>query len=59
MVPVERMLGGEDEKGGVDLGNAAHYDVHDASQGFSVKTEDTPGTGTNPFLVAKCTWCEG
>jgi hypothetical protein len=54
VVPVDSM-GGE-KKGhrvvysidtSVDLGNAAHYDVHDASQGFSVKTEDTPGTGTN------------
>jgi hypothetical protein len=46
VVPVEPM--GGDEQGlrvgysiatSVDLGNAAHYDVHDASQGFSAKTE--------------------
>jgi hypothetical protein len=58
VVPVEPM--GGDEKGlrvgysidtSVDLGNAAHYDVHDASQGFSVKTEDTPGTGANWFFL--------
>jgi hypothetical protein len=58
VVPVEPM--GGDEKGirvgysidtSVDLGNAAHYDVHDTSQGFSVKTEDTPGTGANCFFL--------
>jgi hypothetical protein len=57
-VRVEPMSG--DEKGlqagysidtSVDLGNAAHYDEHNASQGFSVKTEDTPGTGANRFFL--------
>jgi hypothetical protein len=58
VVPVELM--GGDEKGlrvgysidtSVGLGNAAHYDVHNASQGFSVKTKDTPGTGANWFFL--------
>ena len=35
----------------VDLGNASHYDVHDASQGYSVWTEEFPGWGTNWFFV--------
>jgi hypothetical protein len=64
VVPVEPM--GGDEKGrrvgygidtSVDLGNAAHYDVHDASEGFSVKTEDTPGTGTNWFFLLPNVHC--
>jgi hypothetical protein len=28
----------------VDLSNSSHYDVNDASQGFSIWTEDSPGT---------------
>ena len=35
----------------VDLGNAAHHDVHDASQGFSIWTEETPGTATNWYFL--------
>jgi len=35
----------------VNLGNSSHYDVHDASQGFSVWTEDFPGCGANWFFV--------
>jgi hypothetical protein len=35
----------------VDLGNASHYDVHDASQGYSVWTEEFPGRGTNWYFV--------
>ena len=27
----------------VDLSNASHYDMNDASQGFSIWTEDSPG----------------
>ncbi len=33
------------------LGNAAHDDVHDASQGFSVWMEDIPGTATNWYFL--------
>jgi hypothetical protein len=29
----------------VDLGNSSHFDVHDASQGFAVWTEEVPGHG--------------
>jgi hypothetical protein len=35
----------------VNLGNASHYDVHDASQGFSVWTEEIRGLGSNWFFV--------
>ncbi len=35
----------------VNLGNASHYDVHDASQGFSVWTEQIRGLGSNWFFV--------
>jgi hypothetical protein len=35
----------------INLGNASHYDVHDASQGFSVWTEEVPGLGANWFFV--------
>jgi hypothetical protein len=35
----------------VNLGNASHFDVHDASQGFAVWTEDVPGHGENWFFV--------
>ena len=33
----------------VDLGNLSHFNVHDASQGFAVWTEEVPGRGEN--------WC--
>jgi hypothetical protein len=58
VVPVELM--GGDWKGlcvgysidtSVDLGNAAHYDVHDTPKGFSVWTEDNPGTATNWYFL--------
>jgi hypothetical protein len=59
VVPVDPMRG--DEKGlrvgysidtSVDLGNATHYGVHDASQRFlSVKTENTMGSGANWFFL--------
>jgi hypothetical protein len=35
----------------VNLGNASHYDVHDASQGFSVWTEEVFGLGSNWYFV--------
>ena len=35
----------------VDLGNSSHSDVHDASQGFAVWTEEVPGRGENWFFV--------
>ena len=35
----------------VDLANASHFDVHDASQGFSVWTEETPGLASNWHFV--------
>jgi hypothetical protein len=35
----------------VDLGNASHFDVHDASQGYSVWTEDLRGCGENWFFI--------
>ncbi len=31
----------------VNLGKTSHFDVHDASQGFSVWTEEVPGIGAN------------
>jgi hypothetical protein len=31
----------------VNLGNRSHFDVHEASQGFSVWTEEVPGLGAN------------
>ncbi len=35
----------------INLGNASHYDVHNASRGFSVWTEEVPGLGANWFFV--------
>jgi hypothetical protein len=35
----------------VNLANASHYDVNDASQGFSIWTEDKPGTTANWYFV--------
>ena len=35
----------------INLGNASHYDVHDASQGFSIWTEELRGVGYNWFFV--------
>ena len=35
----------------IDLGNSSHYDSNDASQGFSVWTEDVPGMGDNWYFV--------
>ena len=35
----------------VNLSNASHYDVNDATQGFSIWTEDTPGSTKNWFFV--------
>jgi hypothetical protein len=35
----------------VDLANASHYSVNDASQGFSVWTEDMPGVADNWYFV--------
>jgi hypothetical protein len=35
----------------INLGNASHNDVHDASQGFSVWTEELRGVGYNWFVV--------
>ena len=35
----------------VNLGNASHFDVNDASQGFSVWTEEVPGLDANWFFV--------
>ena len=35
----------------VDLGNASHFDVHDASQGYSVWTEELRGRGKNWFFI--------
>lgn len=35
----------------VNLSNASHFDVHDASQGFSTWTEDYPGSTKNWFFV--------
>ena len=35
----------------VNLGNSSHFDVHDASQGFSVWTEEVLGVGENWFLI--------
>jgi hypothetical protein len=35
----------------VNLGNASHYDVHDASQGYSVWTEENPGRGANWYFI--------
>jgi hypothetical protein len=35
----------------VNLGNALHNDVHDASQGFSVWTEEIFGLGSNWYFV--------
>ena len=35
----------------VDLSNASHYDVNDASQGFSIWTEDVPGSTTDWYFV--------
>ena len=35
----------------INLGNASHFDVHDASQGFSVWTEELRGLGYNWYFV--------
>ena len=35
----------------VDLGNASHFDLNDASQGFSAWTEEKPGCGSNWFFL--------
>jgi hypothetical protein len=35
----------------VNLGNAYHVDMHDASHGFSVWTEEVPGRGANWFFI--------
>lgn len=35
----------------VNLGNSSHFDVHDASQGYSVWTEEIPGCGANWYFV--------
>jgi hypothetical protein len=35
----------------INLGNSSHYDVHDASQGFSIWTEEVRGRGNNWFFV--------
>ncbi|KAI2509330.1 hypothetical protein MHU86_5083 [Fragilaria crotonensis] len=35
----------------VDLSNSTHYDVNDASQGFSIWTEDEPGSTRNWFFI--------
>jgi hypothetical protein len=35
----------------VDLGNSSHYDVHDASQGFSVWTEEHPGVAKGWYFI--------
>jgi hypothetical protein len=35
----------------VNMSNASHYDVNDASQGFSIWTEDKPGTTKNWYFV--------
>ena len=35
----------------INLANASHYDVWDASQGFSIWTEDFPGSTKNWYFV--------
>jgi hypothetical protein len=35
----------------VDLGNSSHSDIHDASQGFIVWTEEVPGRGANWYII--------
>jgi len=35
----------------INLGDASHYDVHNASQGFSIWTEELRGVGYNWFFV--------
>ena len=35
----------------VNLGNASHYDIHDASQGYAVWTEDNPSVGFNWYFI--------
>ena len=35
----------------VDLGNSSHLDLNDASQGFSVFTEEKPGCASNWYFV--------
>ena len=35
----------------VDLSNTSHYDVNDASQGFTIWTEDFPGSTKNWYFV--------
>lgn len=55
--PVEPMDGIDGQRVGytidmsVDLGNASHFDLHDASQGYSVWTEELRGRGENWFFV--------
>jgi hypothetical protein len=55
--PVEPMDGSDGQRVGytidmsVDLGNASHFDVHDASQGYSVWTEELRGRGKNWFFI--------
>jgi hypothetical protein len=44
-VKVNRVGGSIDMS--VDLANALHFDVNDASQGFSVWTEEMPGLADN------------
>ena len=59
MLPIPPMEGStsHDRRAGytidmsVNLGNASHYDVHDASQGYSVWTEDVPGCGKNWYFI--------
>jgi len=35
----------------MDLGNASHYDVNDASPGYSIWTESEPGTASNWYFM--------
>ncbi|KAI2495151.1 hypothetical protein MHU86_19382 [Fragilaria crotonensis] len=35
----------------INLGNSSHFDVNDASQGFSLWTEEVPGCGENWYFV--------
>jgi hypothetical protein len=55
--PVEPMDGTAGKRVGftidtsVNLGNSSHFDVHDASQGFAVWTEEIPSMGSNWYFV--------
>jgi hypothetical protein len=40
----------------INLANASHYDVWDASQGFSIWTEDFPGSTKNWYFVLPNLW---